>query len=1043
MTKVVVPLVGLLVVVMSLPFVAAVLVTTGVLGAEAACPAVPGPAPADGNGLGDLGGIDGPAGVPVTGKLTFAQANIKQSGGLSALDASMPAVLSHRPDFVTLNEMAGRTLGQIQAAAGGYDAFRVPDSTGDANSMANVVLWRASTWEKVGGGRVQLVAGDKFFFNGEAVSWDRFAVWVMLRRADGAVVSVIATHQMINPVTSPAQHGDPPQSRAEMYGAGMDTLLRLRNSLAAHGPVLIGGDMNTHASYTSKPWSAAAKMRAAGYEWYTHSVDFLFYPAYQGVRLVAGWTGVMRSEHQWIAAELEMNSAGPETQDTTTGTTGSGPAGAVPGGEAARQLKRISLIPGGAPLTGEQVNNAVTISQVARDLGVPRYGLQVAYAAAIQESRLVNLPGGDRDSAGLFQQRPTQGWGSYAEVTNPVLAARAFFGRASHTHNTGLLDVPGWRSMTVAAAAQAVQRSGYPEAYARWEQAAGDIADILGPDLAGPDPGSQDGTGEVPTDCVPDRVNPITVATLNILGASQTATASQMPGYGRWGQRLDGEVAAIEAAGASIAGLQEVEGPQAGAFTERYGAKWGMYPGTEPNQSRVIWDRNVWEPGGTLPVPQPGGGPVMGSGLWLTGVAGGPYAGRRIVVWSVHHTAGNSDSAKKERASQLAAEKRFLDSAGTTGPLDGTPLVLLGDFADQADPASGDGPLASQCVLTPTLANAFGGGARPCRKPAGDAPGDHIYGAGLEWANARVDTSTQTGHVSDHPLVVATTSGSDTGCAVSTTTAADYHLGQVQPQLTALVGVLAPMFGIETVGGYRASATDPAGHPAGLAADFMTASKQQGDRLAAYAAGHAGQLGIDYVIWWQRIWSAARASEGWRPMPDRGSATENHKDHVHINVKPQGTVDTAGPPGAECGQVVYPVPAEYVNTDRHNWHQPGRNWESWHTGTDFSVPCGTPVYAAHAGTVEIDTSQPWAGPALVKITTGPESLATWYAHMEKVTVSRAERVQPGQQIGLAGQEGNATGCHLHFEVHLHNGGIYGADNVDPSKWLAENATPTT
>ena len=81
-------------------------------------------------------------------------------------------------------------------------------------------------------------------------------------------------------------------------------------------------------------------------------------------------------------------------------------------------------------MTTEQARNAITIAQVARDLQIPRYGLQIAIATAIQESTLVNFTGGDRDSGGLFQQRPSQGWGSRAQITNPVLATRAFFGQA-------------------------------------------------------------------------------------------------------------------------------------------------------------------------------------------------------------------------------------------------------------------------------------------------------------------------------------------------------------------------------------------------------------------------------------------------------------------------------------------------------------------------------------------------------------------------------------------------------------------------------------
>jgi murein DD-endopeptidase MepM/ murein hydrolase activator NlpD len=59
--------------------------------------------------------------------------------------------------------------------------------------------------------------------------------------------------------------------------------------------------------------------------------------------------------------------------------------------------------------------------------------------------------------------------------------------------------------------------------------------------------------------------------------------------------------------------------------------------------------------------------------------------------------------------------------------------------------------------------------------------------------------------------------------------------------------------------------------------------------------------------------------------------------------------------------------------------------------------------------------------------------------MQQVTVARGETVQPGQQIGVVGNEGNSDGCHLHFEVHTKNGPIYGPDNVDPSQWLADHA----
>ncbi len=127
-------------------------------------------------------------------------------------------------------------------------------------------------------------------------------------------------------------------------------------------------------------------------------------------------------------------------------------------------------------LNTEQAKNAATIISVGKGLNVPARGLQVALMTALQESQLRNLDYGDRDSVGFFQQRAN--WGSYEERQDPVYEARAFFGGPlgpNHGTPKGLLDVANWQDLSLNDAAQAVQISGFPEAYAQWEDAAASI----------------------------------------------------------------------------------------------------------------------------------------------------------------------------------------------------------------------------------------------------------------------------------------------------------------------------------------------------------------------------------------------------------------------------------------------------------------------------------------------------------------------------------------------------------------------------------------
>jgi hypothetical protein len=119
-------------------------------------------------------------------------------------------------------------------------------------------------------------------------------------------------------------------------------------------------------------------------------------------------------------------------------------------------------------LTTGQAGIAATIAGVARREDLPARAVTVAYAAALQESKLQNLKYGDRDSVGVFQQRPSEGWGPRRDLEDPVYATSKFFG--------ALTKVPGYRQLPVYEAAQAVQHSADGEAYRQFQPMAAQMA---------------------------------------------------------------------------------------------------------------------------------------------------------------------------------------------------------------------------------------------------------------------------------------------------------------------------------------------------------------------------------------------------------------------------------------------------------------------------------------------------------------------------------------------------------------------------------------
>ena len=132
-------------------------------------------------------------------------------------------------------------------------------------------------------------------------------------------------------------------------------------------------------------------------------------------------------------------------------------------------------LPRAATLTQEQMRNAAIVIAVGQRAGAPPRGWVIAVATALQESDLVNLghrgARNDHDSLGLFQQRPSMGWGTPEQLMDPEYASRKFYEK--------LLTIPNWQSMSLMAASQAVQRSAYPNAYAKHEPLASLVVNLL------------------------------------------------------------------------------------------------------------------------------------------------------------------------------------------------------------------------------------------------------------------------------------------------------------------------------------------------------------------------------------------------------------------------------------------------------------------------------------------------------------------------------------------------------------------------------------
>jgi LysM repeat protein len=324
------------------------------------------------------------------------------------------------------------------------------------------------------------------------------------------------------------------------------------------------------------------------------------------------------------------------------------------------------------------------------------------------------------------------------------------------------------------------------------------------------------------------------------------------------------------AAGATVVGLSVLSTPAAQAATSH------DWTGVAQCESGGDWDINTGN--GYY------GGLQFSQSTWA-GYGGTSLAARADLATPAEQV----QIAEKVLAGQgigawPTCGKRLTD--GTTAAAAGTaaPAPAPAAAPEKVSVAADAAPAGSYTVVQGdtlgTIAAAHGGSWQELYQlnvgVIGSNPNVHVPGQVLVTSGAAAATSVVAAPapVTTHTLVATTTEAHITNSA-----------GPVKPQAQAAANaVVSNVPGADgiTLGGTRASAVDPAGHPSGLAVDYMVLGDAAlGDEIVAYHLAHWDELGVDYIIWQQKILTSPTGS--WTQMEDRGSATANHMDHVHVN----------------------------------------------------------------------------------------------------------------------------------------------------------------
>ncbi|WP_404956830.1 hypothetical protein [Streptomyces sp. 147326] len=227
-------------------------------------------------------------------------------------------------------------------------------------------------------------------------------------------------------------------------------------------------------------------------------------------------------------------------------------------------------------MSPEQAANAATIAAVGVAKGLPDRAVTIALATAMQESALRNLDHGDRDSLGLFQQRPSMGWGTPEQITDPVYSAGIFYDH--------LVDVPGYSRLPLTVAAQKVQRSGFPQAYAKHEPDATVLTAAFGGD------GTLDCGGPAPTG--PGDPEKVRNEMTRIFGKEGLHTLAPQTGQaGQAGRNSGGGKGGPEA---EVTLVEKANGGEAATRRSRAMAYWAVANSKELGISRVSYGLRAW-----------------------------------------------------------------------------------------------------------------------------------------------------------------------------------------------------------------------------------------------------------------------------------------------------------------------------------------------------------------------------------------------------------------------------------------------------------------